>query len=555
MDWLIDLFTQNSVAQTLIIYAVVVSTGLLLGKVKIKNISLGVAGILFTGIFFAHIGLQVETEHIELLRDIGLVLFVYSIGLQVGPTFFSSLRKEGWALNLFPIGFVVISVLMALIVFWVSNLEGSIIVGIMSGAVTNTPGLGAAQQTLSEIQQNTPEFQFISPTLGYAVAYPLGVISPIFAMLLIRFFYKVNIKEEQQNYRNSQETAQSIPTRKTFLVQNANIFNKNIASLRSILDIPVVISRIAKGQEIFVPTDDTLLQEGDKILAVGKLEELEKLQLVIGNITDDINWSTDSELLTKDIYVTQKEVLGKTLAELNLINRLGFTITRIRRSGMQIVASPTAMLFFGDQLRVVGEEKVIKNISKKLGNSSKRLEQPNILPIFLGIILGVILGSIPFAIPFVPKPVKLGLAGGPLIVAILISRYRHIGKIPSYITGSSNLLLRELGMVFFLSSVGLAAGKYFVETLLNGGYIWVLYGLIMGVFPLLVMSIIARKVMKRNFIEITGVLAGSCTNPPALAFANSFTNTSYPANIYATIFPLATFLRIIVAQLLVIFLS
>lgn len=380
-------------------------------------------------------------------------------------------------------------------------------------------------------------------------------MSPIIAILLIRFFYKVNIKEEKQNYRNSQTTEQNIPTRKTFLVQNPNIFHKNIKALRNILEIPVVISRIAKGKEIFVPQDDTLLEENDKILAVGKIDELEKLQLIIGKFTEDINWSTDSQLVTKDIYVTKKDILGKTLAELNLINRLGFTITRIRRSGMQIVAGPNAMLFFGDQLRVVGEEKVIKSMSKILGCSNQRLEQPNILPIFLGIILGVILGSIPFAVPFVPKPVKLGLAGGPLIVAILISRYRHIGKIPSYITGSSNLLLRELGMAFFLSSVGLAAGEFFVQTLVNGGYIWVLYGLMIGVIPLLVMSIIARKVMKRNFIEITGILAGSCTNPPALAFANSFTNASYPANIYATFFPLATFLRIIVAQLLVIFLS
>jgi len=554
MTWFFELLTKNSVAHTVLVYALVIASGLLLGKIQFKGISLGVAGMLFTGIIFSHFGLGVETEPLHLLRDIGLILFVYSIGLQVGPSFFSSLRKEGLSFNLLAVGFVGITVLMTLLVFWISGLPSSVIVGIMSGAVTNTPGLGAAQQSLSDIQSSDPTFQFISPALGYAVTYPLGVLSPIVAMLLIRFFYKINIPNEVQAYKNAKTDSSKSPKRRSLIVQNPTIFGKNIATIKSIFNFQVVISRIFKNQEVNIANDDTILEENDRVLAVGKMEDLEKLQLIIGDFTEDINWSTNNELVTRDIYVTNKNAIGKNLEELNLVNRLGFTITRIRRAGMQIIADSSSDLFFGDQLRVVGEEKVIENIAKQVGNSTKRLEIPDIIPIFLGISLGVLLGSIPIDIPFVPKPVKLGLAGGPLIVAILISRYGQIGKMSAYITGSANLLLREIGIAFFLSSVGLSAGEHFVETVANGGLIWIAYGLLIGVVPLLIMSVVAKSVLKKNFLEICGILSGCCTNPPSLAFGNSLTETDYPATVYATVFPLATFLRIVAAQLLVIFL-
>jgi len=554
MTWFFELLTKNSVAHTVLVYALVIASGLLLGKIQFKGISLGVAGMLFTGIIFSHFGLGVETEPLHLLRDIGLILFVYSIGLQVGPSFFSSLRKEGLSFNLLAVGFVGITVLMTLLVFWISGLPSSVIVGIMSGAVTNTPGLGAAQQSLSDIQHSDPTFQFISPALGYAVTYPLGVLSPIVAMLMIRFFYKINISNEVQTYKNAKTDSSKSPKRRSLIVQNPTIFGKNIASIKSIFNFQVVISRIFKNQEVSIANDDTILEENDRLLAVGKMEDLEKLQLIIGDFTEDINWSTNNELVTRDIYVTNKNAIGKNLEELNLVNRLGFTITRIRRAGMQIIADSSSDLFFGDQLRVVGEEKVIENIAKQVGNSTKRLEIPDIIPIFLGISLGVLLGSIPIDIPFVPKPVKLGLAGGPLIVAILISRYGQIGKMSAYITGSANLLLREIGIAFFLSSVGLSAGEHFVETVANGGLIWIAYGLLIGVVPLLIMSVVAKSVLKKNFLEICGILSGCCTNPPSLAFGNSLTETDYPATVYATVFPLATFLRIVAAQLLVIFL-
>ncbi len=560
MEWLIALFTENSVANAVLVYSLVIFLGVSLGKIGFKGVNLGIAGVLFVGIFFGHWGFSVPEEVCHFIREFGLILFVYTIGLQVGPSFFSSFRKEGITLNLLGVGLVVLGVLVTFLVYYFGKLPVSVAVGLMSGAVTNTPGLGAAQQTLSDIQASTPSFTFIPPVLAYAVAYPFGVFGVILSMLFVKWVFKIDLSKEVAQDRETQEKTKPKPESTSFVVENPQILGKSISILSEIMETQVIVSRILQNGEIITPSAETLLEEGNVLRVVGMKKELEKLELLIGrkselDLKQSIPTQTQKHLANRTIVVTQKQVLGKNLAHLQIRNRFGVNVTRIERAGIELIAMSDMPLHFGDKLRVVGTEEDINRFAKEVGNSVKHLQHPNVGAIFIGITLGVIFGSIPIYLPNIPIPLKLGLAGGPLIVAILFGKYGQIKGFTTYVSTSANLMLREIGIILFLASVGIKAGESFWQTLSEGdGKIWILFGLLITFIPLFTIGFVARFFLKKNYLEICGLLAGSSTCPPALAFASAFTDSDKPAFTYATVFPLITFCRILVAQLLILFL-
>lgn len=560
MEWLSALFTENSVANAVLIYSLVIFLGVSLGKIGFKGVNLGIAGVLFVGIFFGHWGFAVPEEIRHFVREFGLILFVYTIGLQVGPSFFSSFRKEGITLNLLGIGLVLLGVLTTFLIYYFGKLPISVAVGLMSGAVTNTPGLGAAQQTLHDIQSNTPNFTFIPPALAYAIAYPFGVFGVILSMLFVKWIFKIDISKEVAQDQERQQQDKPKPESTSFVVENPQILGKPISILSEIMETQVVVSRILQNDEIVTPSAETLLQKGNILRIVGMKKELEKLELLIGrkselDLNQPISIQTQKTLANRAIIITQKQVLGKTLANLQIRNRFGVNVTRIERAGLELIAMPDMPLHFGDKVRVVGTDEDIKRFAKEVGNSVKHLQHPNVVAIFIGITLGVILGSIPIYLPNIPIPLKLGLAGGPLIVAILFGKYGQIKTFSTYVSTSANLMLREIGIVLFLASVGIKAGESFWKTLSEGdGTTWILLGLLITFIPLFTIGFVARFFFKKNYLEICGLLAGSSTCPPALAFASAFTDSDKPAFTYATVFPLITFCRILVAQLLILLL-
>ncbi len=527
MDWLTDLLTKDSIAHSILVLGVAISLGMLVGRLQFRGVALGVAGVFFAGILVAHAGLRTNHETLHFMRDFGLVLFA--------------------------LGFVTFGALLAVGAYLLSGFSAPVMVGIMSGAYTNTPGLGAAQQTLHDLAQHQAGLDTLSPALGYAVTYPFGILAPILAMLVGKYVLRIDLAQELTRYRQSLEAKHPAPLARTLVVRNQAIFGRALGEVIATFDAKIVVSRVMHGQRVFTPTDETALGENDKVRVVGTAGELDKMELLIGPATDDLIMLQTGNLVAQQVYISNPKIVGETLAELNLNNREGVNITRINRSGLELLAQPTSMLLYGDQVTVVGEEEAVAKIAKELGNSPKRLDYPDIFPVFVGMVLGVVVGSLPFHFPALPSPVKLGLAGGPLIVAILISRYGRIGKAPAYLPASANLMLREVGIALFLASVGLLAGEKFVDSLVNGaGLQWLAYGLAISLLHLTVGLVVLHFFMRRNFVEICGLLAGCCTNPPALAFAQVFTATDYPASVYATVFPLATFLRIIAAQLLLV---
>lgn len=552
MQWFSDLFFKESVAQTVLIYCFVIALGIALGKIKVFRISLGITFVLFAGIAVGHFGFRINQDVLEFARNFGLILFVFSIGLQVGPGFFSSFRKGGIALNMLAIIIVLMGVGAVIILHYATGTSMPVMVGIMSGAVTNTPGLGAAQQALSQASGMPGMSEIPNIGLGYAVAYPFGVLGVILSMILIKRLTRTDISHESEQYQNLMQPYGSLPVRASITVTNHAIINKKICELTKLFKNESVISRIMHDGEVSSVHSDTVLREGDVVLLVAQKNDIEALISIIGKPCDLDLSAHPGKLMSKQVLVTNSRVAGKPLSSLKLRSRFAINITRVYRSGLELVAYPSLLLQMGDRLTIVGDETSIEKAAEVLGNSLKRLDQPNLVPIFIGILLGVILGSIPFAIPGIPTPIKLGLAGGPLIIAILLSKFGHKLFIVPYVTASANLLLRELGMVLFLASVGIKAGEQFIPTLMSGdGFIWMGYGALITAVPVITIGLIARLVYKRNFIEICGLMAGSMTDPPALAFANSITQTEAPAIAYATVYPLIMFLRIVAAQLLI----
>ncbi len=553
MDWIIDLLKGDTVAHTILIYSIVIAAGVALGKIKILGISLGITFVLFVGIALGHFGFEVNHIMLDFIKDFGLILFVFSIGLQVGPGFFSSFKKGGISLNLMALSIVLLGGLTTLIIHFITGMSLPMLVGVMSGAVTNTPGLGAAQQAYAQITNTSSNTIAPFIGLGYAVAYPFGVVGIIATMLILRKVYHVKLDKELELFNQFQHPEDTLPARICIKVSKPEVFNKTISEISKLLHSEVIITRVLHKGELHIATSDTLIYENDIILMVAQKGILKEMLGKIGEQSNIDITESGGKLTSKQILVTRKSVFGKDLGSLKLRNKFNINITRIYRSGIELVATPHIKLQMGDKLTIVGDELAIEKAAEKLGNSLKRLNEPNIIPIFVGILLGVILGSVPILIPGIPNPIKLGLAGGPLIIAILLSKYGHKLSLTSYTTPSANLMLREIGIVLFLASVGIKAGEKFIPTLISGdGFIWMGYGAIITLVPILLVGFFARYFLKKNFFEICGLLAGSMTDPPALAYANSLAESEAPAIAYATVYPLVMFLRILVAQLLIL---
>lgn len=553
MDWISDLLFKETVAHTIFIYCVVIAIGVSLGKLKIFGISLGITFVLFAGIAMGHFGFSANHLVVDFVKDFGLILFVFSIGLQVGPGFFASFRKGGLSLNLMALIIVLLGGFTTLIIHFISGTSLPMLVGVMSGAVTNTPGLGAAQQALNQISGSAPVSEIPEIGLGYAVAYPFGVLGIIITMFAIRKFLGIDVQKELILFNQDQHPAESVPEKINIKVTNPQVFNKTIPEISDLIKHEIVISRILRNGELILASSDTVISENDIILVVTQKGFIDDVINQTGLRSEMDLTAKSGKLISRRVMVTNPDVFGKDLGSLKLRTRYNINITRVYRSGIELVASPQLRLQMGDKLTVVGDENSMEKVIQQLGNSIKRLNEPNIIPIFIGILFGVLLGSIPIHIPGIVNPIKLGLAGGPLIVAILLSKYGYRFSLVSYMTPSANLMLREIGIVLFLASVGIVAGEKFIPTLLSGdGFVWMGYGVIITLLPLLVVGFWSRVVQKKNYLEICGLLSGSMTDPPALAYANSIAQSEAPAVAYATVYPLVMFMRIFIAQLLIL---
>ncbi len=553
MEWFGELLWNDSVAHTIILYSIVIAAGIFLGKIRVLGVSLGITFVLFAGILMGHLGFTANHQVIEFVRDFGLILFVFSIGLQVGPGFFSSFRKGGLTLNLLATAIVVLGVLTTLSIHYIWGTPVPELVGVMSGAVTNTPGLGAAQNALAHVMSGSEGAVIPDIGLGYAVAYPFGVLGIIITMIFIRKAMGIDTNHELEVLEDELHPVDAIPEKLNILVTNPLIFNKSVMEIAKMLGEGVVISRVLHRGNLLSATSETVIHEGDIILVVTSKKMAGEVLQHTGSVSGMDLSTRSGNLVSRRLLVTNREVSGKSLGSLRLRTRFNINITRIYRSGIEFIPNPRIELQMGDRLTVVGDEKSIARVTKEIGNSMKRLEEPNLIPIFVGILLGVILGSIPVNIPGMAHPLKLGLAGGPLIVAILLSRYGHKLSLVSYTTNSANMMLREIGIVLFLASVGIRSGENFIPTLVSGdGLIWMGYGALITVLPLLITGFFARISLKRNYFEICGLLSGSMTDPPALAYANGIAASEAPSVAYATVYPLVMFLRIFMAQLLIL---
>ena len=545
----------GGVAHSVLILSLVIAFGIMLAKIKVAGVSLGITWILFVGIVFGHFDMTLNEHLLHFMKEFGLILFVYSIGLQVGPGFFSAFKKGGLTLNLLAMLVVFLGVVITIILHFVTGTPITTMVGILSGAVTNTPGLGAAQQANSDLNGiDAPEI-----ALGYAVAYPLGVVGIILSLIALKYILRINTKTEEAEAERGLGHIQELTVRPiSFEIRNEAIDGKKIKDIRPLMNRDFVISRVRyhDGQETELANSDTVLHLNDKILVISTPKDIEAISVFFGKQID-MQWEQlDKKLISRRILITKPELNGKMLSQLKIRNNFGASITRVNRSGVDLVAAPQLQLQMGDRVTIVGSELAVSHAEKVLGNSMKRLDHPNLIPIFLGIALGCILGSMPFVFPGIPQPVKLGLAGGPLIVSILISRFGPQYKMITYTTMSANLMLREIGISLFLACVGLGAGKGFVETVIyDGGYVWVGYGVIITIVPLLIAGLVGRYVFKLNYYTLIGVLGGSTTNPPALAYSNDLTSCDAPAVGYATVYPLTMFLRVLTAQILILALA
>ncbi|MBD8002009.1 putative transporter [Phocaeicola faecium] len=559
MNWLQDLLTNpNSIAHIVALYAFVISVGVLLGKIKFFGISLGVTFVLFVGILVGHFGFTGNTSILSFIQDFGLILFVFCIGLQVGPSFFSSFKKGGITLNLLAVGIVTLNIAVALALYFAlqGRVEIPMMVGILCGAVTNTPGLGAANEALQQLHYDGPEI-----ATGYACAYPLGVMGIILSMILIRYICRINLnREAEEIQREEDENPHLKPYTISLKVQNEALDGKSLLQVQNFLARNFVCSRIYQNGHIHIPNANTLLHVGDRMFIVCAEDDSEAISAFIGPKIDDVDWQAtdkqDKPMVSRRILVTQPSINGKTLGEMHFSSMYGVNVTRVNRSGMDLFAARNLRLQVGDRVMMVGPQDAIERVAGVLGNQLKRLDHPNIVTIFVGILCGIIFGSLPIAVPGMPTPVKLGLAGGPLIISILIGRFGYKVKLVTYTTMSANLMLREVGLVLFLASVGIKAGGNFVQTVVGGdGLLYVLIGFLITFIPLIIIGVVARWHHRVNYYTLIGLIAGSTTDPPALAYSNQISGNDAPAVGYSTVYPLAMFLRILTAQLLILLMA
>ena len=562
MDSIINLFTNTeSIAHIALLYAVVIAVGILLGKIKIGGISLGVTFVLFAGIVAGHIGFTGPTNILSFIQDFGLILFVFCIGLQVGPGFFESFRKGGVTLNLLSTTLVLLNVgvmFACYYIFFDTNDKTNLpmMVGTLYGAVTNTPGLGAANEALESVWKavggSVPQI-----AAGYACAYPLGVLGIIGATIAVRFITRTKLEEEEEELKEEAgDNAHTKPLQMHLKVDNTYLAGRTVKQINEFLNRDVVFSRLLHEGNVSIPSSRDVFQMGDEVLVVCAAVDAEAIQAFIGPEIEK-PWEEDQSnqpLISKRIVITNPSMNGKELGKMHFSSVYGVTVTRISRQGMDLFASRNYRFQVGDKILVVGPTDNVNRIADLMGNSVKRLDTPNIATIFIGIIIGILFGSIPFAIPGMPVPLKLGIAGGPLIIAILIGRFGHRMKLNTYTTTSANMMLREMGLVLFLASVGVKAGAHFWDTVVEGdGLMYVFTGFLITIIPILIIGTIARLKFKFNYFTIMGMLAGTCTDPPALAYANSICSREAPAIGYSTVYPLSMFLRIFTAQLIVLF--
>ena len=562
MDWIINLFTNTeSVAHIALLYAVVIAVGILLGKIKIGGISLGVTFVLFAGIVAGHIGFTGPTNILSFIQDFGLILFVFCIGLQVGPGFFESFRKGGVTLNLLSTTLVLLNVgvmFACYYIFFDTNDKTNLpmMVGTLYGAVTNTPGLGAANEALESVWKAVDG---AAPQIaaGYACAYPLGVLGIIGATIAVRFITRTKLEEEEEELKEEAgDNAHTKPLQMHLKVDNTYLAGRTVKQINEFLNRDVVFSRLLHDGNVSIPSSRDVFHMGDEVLVVCAAVDAEAIQAFIGPEIEK-PWEEDQSnqpLISKRIVITNPSMNGKELGKMHFSSVYGVTVTRVSRQGMDLFASRNYRFQVGDKILVVGPADNVNRIADIMGNSVKRLDTPNIATIFIGIIIGILFGSIPFAIPGMPVPMKLGIAGGPLIIAILIGRFGHRMKLNTYTTTSANMMLREMGLVLFLASVGVKAGAHFWDTVVEGdGLMYVFTGFLITIIPILIIGTIARLKFKFNYFTIMGMLAGTCTDPPALAYANSICSREAPAIGYSTVYPLSMFLRIFTAQLIVLF--
>lgn len=558
MDWLINLFTTtDSVAHIVLLYAIVIAVGVYLGKIKIGGISIGVTFVLFAGIAAGHIGFTAPTNILSFLQEFGLILFVFMIGLQVGPGFLESFRKGGITLNLLSTVMVVLNVIVMFACYYIffdtsdpKNLP--MMVGTLYGAVTNTPGLGAANETLYSIFDKGEVPQIAS---GYACAYPLGVLGIIGATIAIKYIFGIKLEKEEEELAKEDEDNDDVkPHFMDLEVTNLYLEGKTLAQVHNFLNRDFVCSRILHDGHVSIPNGSTIFHIGDKLFVVCAENDAEAIIAFIGP-TINVDWKKQDEpMVSKRILVTRSSINGKTLGQMHFSSAYGVNITRVTRQGMDLFAFPSLSLQVGDRIMVVGPEDAVNRVAAVMGNSIKRLDAPNIATIFVGVFIGILFGSIPVAIPGIPVPIKLGIAGGPLIIAILIGRYGYKVHLVTYTTTSANMMLREIGLMLFLASVGIKAGDGFLETVIQGdGVKYVYTGFLITIIPILIIGIIARKKYKFNYFTIMGMIAGTYTDPPALAYANSICSKEAPSIGYSTVYPLSMFLRIFTAQIIVLF--
>lgn len=550
MDFLKDLLWpgQTSLAATLVLLSFVIAVGIYLGKIKFGGISLGVTFVLFVGILMGHFGYEIEPSVLKFVREFGLILFIFAIGLQVGPGFFSRFKKGGVKLNMLATLGILLNVAIVIAIYFIDGTTSiNALVGVMSGAVTNTPGLAAAQQAAADLEAvNTM-------SMGYAAAYPLGVLGIITAILLVKAIFGVKIDKEIEEINREQEESQSKPHLVTYEVTSHLIDGKTLLQLHDIIHCDFVVSRLmVTGGEIIIPKSSTEIHVGDKLYVVMSQEDQHSFDAVLGKPIEmgDEEWEAvaPANVVSRRILITRSEYNGTALGALRLHKGYNLNCTRVNRAGVDLLASPGLRLQMGDRITVVGDLNDIERLASKLGNSMKRLNQPNLVTIFIGILFGIILGSIN-----VGFGMKLGLAGGPLVVAILLSRFGYKVKLVTYTSSSASLMLRELGICLFLAAVGIGAGKGFADTVFNyQGMWWVIWGFIITFFPLLIVGCLARGVYKFNYLTIMGMMSGGYTDPPALAYANNSTGSDAPAVAYSTVYPLTMFLRVVAAQALIL---
>ena len=558
-EWFKNLFYPTispDITQSLVALLITIGLGVFIGKMRLKRVSLGVSAVMFVGIFMGHFGYTVNENISGFTRDLGLILFVYAIGIQVGPSFFSSFKREGIRFNLLSTMTVLFGGLITFVLYKIFHLEIENAVGLMSGAVTNTPGLGAAKASLQEIQSQFPERTFADPAIAYAITYPMGVLSVIIMIILTKSVLKINLKDEHSIINIEKEKEEIRVVRKKIRVSNPSVIGKSIESLLVENDLnDIIISRIkhTTSTEVFTPSLNTKLRARDVLMVVGQENALDRFTNLVGKESEDQEIESENDIVTRTIYVTRKSATHKKLSDLDLLNKFGLRVTRVYRSGMELLAVPSLELFYGDRIRVVGTKNDIAEVEKVIGNSQKRLLEPDFLSLFGGLVIGIMIGSIPIFIPSLPVPVKLGFAAGPLLAALLISRYGKLGIIHSYINNGAIFFMKDLGISLFFASVGLHAGTHFYENFVAyNGWLWVVYGLVISVIPLIMMVIVGRFFMKINYFQLVGLMSGTYTDPAALAFSNGYLDSDIPTQAYATVYPLVTIFRIFVAQMLIL---